>query len=328
MKIGFLVYDSRSGSTLLSRLIMERLADVAVTQEIGFERLWRAAAQGGGKVTRDAARHCLKHDYLRNLELSRESLESLLDKHGAEIDVAVFLKELLAGHVQAVSGNRAKRWILIKYGRHVLSWKAIQQVLGRNTLMLHVVRDPRAVISSKLRTVRPYYPFETLAWGGSLLAAVRWKAYCQAFALARQADLPALEMRYEDLVEDPEGAIATLQTSLGIAEDPPRSQSKMQQGYVIPNAERTIHARVAEGAVQQRTLAWRDELRPSDRRRVEALLVQEMSVRGYATEHDWSTLERWRVLASSAPDAAWRTARHYARHAWRRIGGRVESKAA
>ena len=328
MRIGFLVYDSRSGSTLLARTLMQERSDVAVTQEIGFEHLFGAAAATNGRLTRPTAQDALRRDYLRNLGASKHELGRLLADMGETFHISDLLAALLRLHRARTAGGpaTAPEWTLIKYGRHVLCWDAIQACLGPQTPLLHVVRDPRAVISSKLATPRPYFPFETLAWGGSLVAAIRWRAFCRAFRRAKDNGALACEIRYEELVADPAAAVAWVATSLGW----PNGNRDAEPGseYRVPAAEQLIHQRAHRAPVDSRTTAWRDELPEQDRRRIEAVLLEEMTDRGYESDVPWNSFRRWRTLACATPTTAWRIARHYARHAWLKCGGSFKPRAA
>lgn len=325
MKIAFLVYDSRSGSTLLSRLMVERLPGVVVTPEIGFESLLTRAARFRGRLDAGAWQAILAAPgYDKNLGVSPAFLRQLA-RTGSGVGAAEMLQAILREHIDQTLGRSVvPDWVVVKYGRHVLRWREILQSFGANARMIHIVRDPRAVISSKLRTTRPYYRFEKLAWGGSLLAAYRWGAFAKAFREAREAGVATCEVAYERLLDDPDAVLAALGQFLDISP----TTCATSTSYQIPASEREIHQFVQDGKLRgSRTTAWEQELSRRDRRTIEAWLQEEILARGYPLNRRRGMASRSLHVAAALPDAVWRAALHVARHCQHRLAAGKEQPA-
>jgi LPS sulfotransferase NodH len=149
---------------------------------------------------------------------------------------------------------------------------------------VHVVRDGRAVVASWLRMpwwrghlgpsgwhFGPLGAHDQRLWeeadrSFAVLAGIGWRLLMDAAADAA-AQVPAsrwIEVRYEDLVADPTAFVDRLALDLGI-----HDQTELRR------AARRLDLRPA------RVDAWRGDLTPEDRRRLDDLLGAELTARGY-----------------------------------------------
>jgi hypothetical protein len=274
MKLVFLVYDSRSGSTLLSREIAAQFPDAYVSPEIRFDALfgrpaawWRHAGDGRVRQLLEAGRVPQK------LELSDAEVAQLsADARGIRP-----LIEALVARAAAREGRSAPAVAVIKSGRHL---RAARRILADipGARFVYVVRDPRAAIASKLVTDRPYVPGQKMAWAGPFAAALQWRWYGRlARELARAA--PVRTVPYEALLADSAGVLEALAQFLSI------QRALGGAHYRVPDAERAIHGRVlAEGLDASRAAAWRSELSREDQTVIEILCGSEMRRWGYEAE--------------------------------------------
>ncbi len=278
MRYAFLVSDSRSGSTLLARELTAHLHGVVVTPELNFARIFRIRGfpswRGSNRVLRKAAvQPNLAPDLSAKLvaatvepcgvvaRMRRTEMEILLDEGRKSADCP--------GGID---------WGVVKGGVHALYCRQIHDAFGGEARFIYLIRDPRAVVSSKMRTMRPYHSHEVMAWGGPLIAALRWYSYDRRMMRARTAGVPVLIVKYRDLVCDPGRVVRDVGEFLGLAESPAAERSD----YRIPEAERAIHRMVASEPVNSHRLdAWRGELERSDRRVVEAICLDAMRRHGY-----------------------------------------------
>jgi len=274
MKLVFLVYDSRSGSTLLSREIAAQFPDAYVSPEIRFDALfgrpaawWRHAGDGRVRQLLEAGRVPQK------LELPDSAIERMSSKARG---IRPLIEDIVAG-AAAREGRREPAVAVIKSGRHL---RAARRILAEipEAQFVFVVRDPRAAIGSKLVTDRPYVPGQKMAWAGPFAAALQWQWYGRlARRLARAA--PVHAVRYEALLADPVGVLEALAQFLSI----PRALGGVR--YRVPEAERAIHGRVlAEGLDASRAAAWRAALSVEDQAVIEILCGSEMRRWGYEAE--------------------------------------------
>lgn len=276
-RIGFIVSDSRSGSTLLASRISSALHGVVVTPELRFIRLFSIPDATLAKMSPERVMRLLTADeQLRNLDATPADLiQRLSQENGRPFTKERLLRAVLRLHLGGEEA--AANWVLVKAGNHILHWRAIREAFP-GAPFVYCLRDARAVVNSKLRTRRPYAPWETLGWSGSFVLALRWGHYVRA---AMEADLSGtcvVWVRYEEFVCDTESVLKRVAVSLGVAVSADGGKSN----YAIPLAERGIH-KLADSkvAIESRADAWRQELRRWDRICVEVLAKPVMSARGY-----------------------------------------------
>jgi sulfotransferase family protein len=301
MTLVFLVYDSRSGSTLLSREIAAQFPDAYVSPEIRFDALfgrpaawWRHAGDGRVRQLLEAGRVPQK------LELADADVGQLSDARGIRP-----LIEALVSRAAAREGRSAPAVAVIKSGRHL---RAARRILADipDARFVFVVRDPRAAIASKLVTDRPYVPGQKMAWAGPFAAALQWRWYGRlARELARAA--PVHSVPYEALLADPAGVLEALARFLSIR------RALGGARYRVPDAERAIHGRVLAGGVDaSRAAAWRSELSREDQTVIEILCGSEMRRWGYEAELHPGPLRALALVVKSFLVSAARIAREAA----------------
>ena len=312
MKIVFLVYDSRSGSTFLSNLIMRYLDGVVVTPEIGLEYLIKV--KSFSKLTPELM---LKRNYLRNLNLTKDEISLLIRNSSSPYHLII---NILNEFLKKTFPEQSFHTCIIKYGKHIFLWKNLLNVLGSDLKFIHIYRDPRAVINSKLKTIRPYYPFETFAWGGPLVAAYRWYQYIKEAENIKNAGVDIYEICYENLLEQPKKELKKLSFYLGVE----MASFDLQKEYIIPTKERNIHNLVGKSPDKSRMNKWREELSLKDTLIVEAVLYSLMSKKGYYPLNNLTLLQRVFVIIKSIPSTIFKIARHFLYHLFKeRLNNRI-----
>jgi Sulfotransferase family len=307
MRLVFLVYDSRSGSTLLSREIAAQFPDVYVSPEIRFDALfgrdagwWKDAADGRVFRRLEAGRIAEK------LGLARDELQRL---SSAARGVRPLIEDLVV-RAAALDGRNPPDVAVIKSGRHLRAARRIFADIP-DARFLYLVRDPRAAIASKLVTERPYLPGQKMAWAGVGAAALQWCWYGRlARRLARS--WPLLALKYESLLKDAAGTSEALAKFLG---------SRLGTGgarYRVPEAERAIHERaIADGLDLSRASAWRAQISPGDQAVIESVCGREMRRWGYKTDSRHNAIRAAALVAKAFAVSAARVAREAAA----RLGG-------
>jgi hypothetical protein len=306
--VGFLVYDSRSGSTLLAREMTARLDGVFVTPEIGFDGLLAMRESELIRLGWPAVLGRLYDGYeFRHFDLPFEVAASLLhDASGTPLGRAQAVRVLLAAYVARLA-DPGTRCVIVKNGSHLRHWRALQALFGGALRLIHITRDPRAVINSKLRTQRPYRPAESMAWGGPLLAAVRWRRYVEQAQRARRGGVAIHTLRYEDLLATPDSVIDGIARFLGA----PVRAAASGSAYGVPERERSIHRRIAApGFDSARETAWQRELSGPDRFQIETLCASAMSGLGYRAQAAPGPLNVATAWCRGLPRAIVGTLRH------------------
>lgn len=308
--IAFMVYESRSGSTLLSRELAAKLSDVVVTPEIAFNSILRRNVSALEPSDWPELIDGLYAGYdFFNSPLTRGEALNVVMPEG----IALGLREGLVALIEAMAAEQtpsdlgATQAIVVKNGTTIRDWRALQKLFGMDLHLIFVYRDPRAVINSKLRTPRPYHPEETMAWGGSLLAAWQWKRYSQIARHAAAAGVRVTEVRYEDFMTVPDLTLHHIAAALGVHV----LVNARDGAYRIPEDERGIHKLVEQGGIERdRVDAWLIELSARDRAAIEALIEKEMRLRGYGTAQPVSLARRVARVARCLPDLTARLLRH------------------
>jgi len=318
--IAFLVHDARSGSTLLSDMLTRRLRGVYVTPEIAFIRLLRIAGRRRTMLRRGGlARRMASGNLLRNLGITAGELPAILEALPNPVATSAVIRRLLDTHRERADAP-PPACIVVKHGIHVRVWREIAAAFAGSARFIHIYRDPRAVVSSKLRTIRPYAQQETLAWYGPLLGAWRWRAYSRAMRAAASSGLPVLDVSYERLLEDPDAELGRIARFLGVGVRLPDARPPV--AYRIPDPERGIHALAQSGRVhRERASAWSGELSPRELGVVEAIAGGEMQARGYRPVLGFSTAARLLVVCAEIPSTTWTLVARTVRQLARRAGG-------
>jgi hypothetical protein len=315
----FLLYDSRSGSTFLSRELGRACPDLLVTPEISFRPLLLVPdpvlAAGGTRL----ARRILSGRSMANIGLGENELATLLAGLARPLSRGGVMRAIAGWHADH-EGTRRATMVLVKSGEHIFHVRRLLSELP-DARFVYLYRDPRAVISSKLRTRRPYYPREAMAWGGSLLAALQWRAYCKTID-EFQVSTACKQVAYEKLVTRTDSTVAEIAVYLGVGVGGASGRE-----YHVPEAERSIHPRVfANGISQDRLTAWHDELSRQDELVIQRLLMPVMADRGYVVRFTPGLLELAGAFARALIKFGVGAARHAGYHtlvALRRRIGRV-----
>jgi hypothetical protein len=320
MKLAFLIYDSRSGSTLLSREITANLPDAIVTPELRFDMLlarknrWLHNASPA-----DLADLLLQYRFHTKLDWSTKELYDALARRdpGASLHGLI---EAIAQELARRSGEQAPRVAIIKSGVHLRVWRRIRERLPAASF-IYIVRDPRAVVQSKLMTARPYVEGQRMAWAGVFGAAMQWRWYCSMVEAIGRAGGRIHYVRYEDLLQTHDSVLSDLANFV---------DSRIAKGnrrYVVPSAERVIHKRIErDGLAPDRAEAWRTSLAADDQAIVELLCARQMRHWGYHCERQLSGLRSAAVLSRGAFQSAGLVGREGLRRGWTQIVKRFSAK--
>jgi hypothetical protein len=273
--LALLTYPSRSGSTLLARLVQERLEGVAVTQEVRVDGLLGALDGTRGSLDRRRVDVALRGGHLRHVPLCPDELPAILEGGGAAT-----LGGILERHLAALGHDtRATRRVLLKSGPNLFAWRSIRAACP-DLVIVHLVRDPRAVWESQRRTERPHHPGQTIGWYGPLVSGAIWRRYQTAAAAAEAAGVPVLRVAYEALIEDPDREVGRV---AGFLDCERVVGGGPEVGYAVPVSERGIHAgAVSATIVSERMEQWRTRLGSAEIAAVEAGAGRAMVAAGYA----------------------------------------------
>lgn len=270
----FVVGMPRSGTTLLSAML-DALPDVAITPELHyFTEHWprcRAALAPGGEGASALLAHLLTRPGFVELQLD-ETEVSLLERQVAEGEAthqAVYsavLRAYATRHGERVAGEKTPAYLL-------RTRLLLQLFPGARFICM--VRDPRDVSLS----------WRTAGWRGhSLFHGLLWRRFSRA---AHQASTRLgesfLVVRYEDLVSDPAGTIATCCDHLSVAWDPVALEFHREAPRTFDPGREPWKERALTPVDPGRAGRWRDELPPAEARVVTIAAGSGLARFGYET---------------------------------------------
>jgi len=137
--------------------------------------------------------------------------------------------------------------------------------------MVHIVRDPRAVVASVL----------PLDWGpATARAGARWWLSVIAMGLAAEAAFPdrVVRVRYEELVREPQGALEKLCPALGLEFEPAMGEAGEAS---LPAYTQGQHALIGSAPDPARIEAWRGRLSAAEVATIEAEVRDVPTMLGY-----------------------------------------------
>lgn len=255
--LAFLVYDSRSGSTLLSALL-NRFAVVTVSQESGFIP---TILEFPGEIDRDKGLDRLLGKIAREIQfvelgLNMNALRARLMEYDGSLSKVVVIGAILEQYFTK-RDPVASVWV-IKSPRLFFHASCLNRLFP-GVKFIHIVRDGRAVFNSK-RTMKSVHG--RLTQNNLIKAALDWKARLR---MGRALGETLLEVRYEDLLASPDAALSRILDFLGVPRNG-RAMTKSQEDYagIIGKKQRHLHKNVGEAPKQELIGKWKRKLSGAD----------------------------------------------------------------
>lgn len=249
-RIGFILYDNRSGSTLLSALL-DRYRSIDVSPEVGIVAQVMEARPADGR---------------RSPRRGPGEAEPFARPGRAPDTTADRLRAVVDGLCRP---EKEITYQLIKGPRLHFHLASLTEIFP-DCRFVQIVRDGRAVFASKRRTKSPA---GGLMDDNLLHAAWNWRRKLQ---LAAASGERVLTIRYEDLVRDPEATVSRVLDFLDVPAHQRRAEREIVDYYrdKIPDSHRYLHTGLREPVSAQAINAWRTELQPH-----EVLLYEKTSAR-------------------------------------------------
>lgn len=300
-----ILYVNRSGSTLLSRRLSEH-PDVFVLPEVQFIEQLLLDRREGARRTGDALFDLVRSDPRRDaLGIDDAALRAACrDNAGSDLPALLTaLAKARLGRVPAVVAFKRETLIYL-----LDDLRAVFGPGPGGLALVHIVRDPRAVANSMLRTPVPEKPGFNMARGDVVFAARHWRrVLARVRALAPETSVAWI--RYENLQGEEE--MPRVLGALGLRDAPSsgRGQADLSR-YAIGAIDRELHPLVFGAFDPGRVEAWRTELSRSQIRVVERICGEEMDRLSYPRampvagavnpEMVAATVQHWRLGASHA----------------------------
>lgn len=298
MKPIFVGGCGRSGTTLLASLLAGH-SRVVAPPESQFLVEGIAAARRSGDGGGDAFAALVRGSWRFGLWGLPSSLPGELAAEGAGPS------EIMAGLARAYAERGAtpgaERWV--DHTPMNIGFASTLLAEFEGAPMIHIVRDPRAVIASVL----------PLDWGpATARAGARWWLSVIAMGLAAEAAFPGRVVRvgYEELVRDPAGTLERLCAQLDLELEPAMAGG----GEVgLPSYTHGQHALVGRAPDPARIEGWRQKLSAAEVATIEAEVRDVPTMLGYELDGEAPV-----IGAPSSPgefiSGTLRTARQRLRH--------------
>lgn len=239
-----LLYDSRSGSTLLSRLIKETF-DVFVTPEFNF--LFYVMRRRWPYLTRMELMYYINRD--RKFDDLKMDKDVFISKFPLLIDVSLFCHELDVRFFE----NFGKDVIVYKKGNNLFVAKQLIQHSKSLSGFVGIIRDGRGVFNSKRNSIYSLTnePFEV----NPTLAAKKWLDYNQEL-LGLHESYPdkVILLRYEDLVKDSNAELNRIKDFFKLNVSPTKVT------YTVSDRYGQIHSNIQKDPDKDIMQKWQTEL--------------------------------------------------------------------
>lgn len=253
MNIGFILYDSRSGSTFLSRQLHE-FDDIYVTAESAF-----ISRIIDGKIVQAKDVSAKKIIDFLNQEI--HFLELKIDNQRLlnEINLLITNGELsnrnlirLIINIQ-IKSNFKEQWILIKHPlfEHL---NTIREMFPESKF-IHIIRDPRGVHSSKKRSVN----LEGKVFSNNALKTSLKYRYKVNKILDFQNNHKDMvhHIRYCDLLTKNKETLNKCLNFLKVSNSNKNNKSYFEE---IGSNQKNLHTNVKSGAIEKKISSWKQEL--------------------------------------------------------------------
>jgi hypothetical protein len=282
----FFVFGSgRSGTSLLTRMLDAHSAIAVPYESHLYNRIYPLLPRNIDLGT-EATRRRLVREILRTGPLQHWSPRPSLDATLAAVRRPGF-HGIVEGLLDGWAAGRAKpRWGE-KTPQHTLCWRTILNGFP-DLKVLHLVRDGRDVaLSFRAAPFGPKHAYQ---------AALHWMKYLSAAEKARGVlgERGFLAVRYEDLLESPEGELRRICAFLG----EPYEEGMLtfyRQKVDYPTDARNL-AQLRRPVRGENREKWRTRLSPREQRIFEALAGDWLERFGYPRVVPGARISRWEAL--------------------------------
>ena len=259
----------RSGTTLLRTLLKGSHALVIHPQEphyiLEMHRRFGPTITDVPSATEFILGHSKFPASLVNPDRFREALKT---------KSSVSLSEFLRISYRILRGDRPDAPLVLKHPAFMLHLDLVRELFP-DLRVIHIVRDPRANAFSQ----RTRWP-STSYW----MSATGWQSYIDAgVGIKRRGHIPYLELRYEDLLKEPEAYCRRVCDFIDIPFEPGMLAFDHVQKDWNPTNPGEGAKRHYHGFEQDRIDKWRKYMKPVEVKLIENQCRRGMTLLGYQT---------------------------------------------
>ena len=250
----FIVGVGRSGTSLLQSMLNAH-SKIAFPPETHFVRSHLAK----GLSLSECKNQILKDQYLQNLELDLEKIVAKSESCEA------FYKQMMAEYL----ANKAKDFIGDKDPKNIENLKVIKKYFP-DALVVHVYRDPRAVISSRLKAK---WSKDNPLWQHIL-------AYKAQFNYMKQNQYifgdNFVDLKYEELLENPKAELEKILVKFDLKFEIGMLEFFKSAGDVVKGEEISWKENLYKPIMKENIDKWKNEMNEKTTTIIEKSLLTEM----------------------------------------------------
>lgn len=235
-KLIFILYDSRSGSTLLASLL-NRYRALDVTLESAFvSRIMELNNQSILMNSNKLIEYLYEEVQFKELRIDKEELLNDLSSIQPEVTKKKIIQSIIKIYFKNKS-KESKYWVI----KHP-PYNYIQELssMFSEVKFVQIIRDGRAVFNSKIRSKSIEGSYME---SNPIMAAIDWRLKIKKCYLFDNVTT----IRYEDLIRDTESCLSNYLDSLKLT-NYDREQTKDQKDYFITigNNQKGLHQNVGK----------------------------------------------------------------------------------
>lgn len=228
---------------------------------------------------------------LFGMGFSNEDLYSIASKN--ENKGIRQISNAIVSHYARCQGLEAPKMVFIKHGELLFVQDELLNIWP-DSIVIHLVRDGRAVANSLLQTEMPYFPFGNMGRNDIVFCANYWQTCMNVVLRLRQNSAANFtEVLYENLTENEEDTLTALCDFIGCSSRIPK---RTETRYVVNEAEYELHKNVNQPTIQSRSDAWKSELNLWQGVFFEMVTKHTLALYGYSMWYSNLIDHRYRLL--------------------------------
>ena len=255
----FIVGVGRSGTSLLQSMLNAH-KDISFPPETHFIRYYLAKNYNFNSV---------KYKLLEDKNLTKLNIDLV-----GLVNASNNLKDFYISLLNSYLNLKDKRFVGDKDPKNIEHLKLIKKHFP-NSLIIHIYRDPRAVIASRIKAKwsmnKPFWQ--------NLLAYKAQLTYGRD--VGGRLFENYLEIKYEDLLNHPERELSKITSKLGLAFDNEMLEYYKKADEVIVGEEKEWKQNLYRPIMNGNVDKWQNELTAHQIKTIEVVLEKEMKTLGY-----------------------------------------------
>jgi|APSaa5957512535_1039671.scaffolds.fasta_scaffold40792_2 hypothetical protein len=277
MKLFFLLYDPRSGSTLLSDLITKNMS-VLISPEtnliinilLEYETNHILSNKDCNKILKITHKDRKINDW----RITDKIIYIIKTSTGGTIGDLV--RDIFSSYIQSFSDYQD----YTAFGLKKESYAAIAdklKLIFPDAKFICILRDPRGVFLSKKNSIYTGNgkPFQV----DSIKSSMEWKIYVRRIEyIKEQFKNSFLLIKYEDIIKDSDNIMLKISSFLSIDMD------KSNKRYYVHNRYKNIHNNLSSKIIVNNDIRWKKELSDKEIFFIELACSERMEYYGYKKE--------------------------------------------